>query len=804
MRYAFVYIFLFISLVSSQEKPNILWISVEDMSPVLGCYGDKISKTPIIDAFAQKSDLFTNAFATSPVCAPSRSCLINGLPASSQGTHHMRSFQKIPDYMTGFPTLLRRAGYYTSNNVKTDYNSSLWKTIIENSWDESSNKAHWRNRPQDKPFFSVFNIMTTHQSRTMVWPYEQFKTEVQNYLSKDNVNEASQRLVPPYYPDTEVVRKTQARFYDCVNLMDEQVGDLLNQLREDGLEKNTIVFFFSDHGSGMPRHKRALLDSGMKVPLIVHIPERYKTNHKVNVNSLVNFADFAPTVLKMAGVKVPDHMEGKDIYSSDVRNREYVFGHRDRVDEVRDMARSVRGKRFLYIRNFMPHLGYNQATGWPDLGEIRHEFYALNKDSVKLSPSLKHFISPNREVEELYDCIADPQNLKNLAKDESYRNKLQEMRQALKEEMLVKKDLGIFPEADMKSISVHKPLYEVIRKNDLEYEEILNQSFEVGIRSEKDFAQSLNSSNGSIRYWALIGLKGFKNLTKKTKSQINNLLNDSYSAVRIVAASILYNQDKSDFAKGVLEAELKSKNYLAKLHACRVIELFGNEAFETAMKEVEEEIKPFRSGPATVVKDGDADIAMFIGLSQDAYFKKLNSEWVSLFNGENLNGWHYKTSGEVKVENNAISLFSEKKNLWLQTKKTFKDFELKVEAKMPESGYNSGIGFRCTTEGKLHGFQCEVDQKKTGSIYAIGKGWINPLKKDGWEGFYKVAGNCYKPGDWNSYHIICRGNRIQVFVNGHKTSDITSDAFKEGSIAIQHHGKGDIHYFRNIYVKELR
>ena len=257
--YLYLIIFFFATLVSQgADKPNILWISVEDMSPVLGCYGDEQSKTPNIDAFAKISDLYTNAFATSPVCAPSRSCLINGLPASSQGTQHMRSFQKIPDYMTGFPALLRKVGYYTSNNVKTDYNSALWKTIIQQSWDESSSSAHWRKRPEGKPFFSVFNLMTTHQSRSMVWGYDQFQKNIQSQLSSDEINPSSEISLPPYYPNTPIVRKTQARFYDCVNLMDKQVGELLSQLKEDGLADNTIVFYFSDHGSGMPRHKRAL------------------------------------------------------------------------------------------------------------------------------------------------------------------------------------------------------------------------------------------------------------------------------------------------------------------------------------------------------------------------------------------------------------------------------------------------------------------------------------------------------------------------------------------------------------------
>jgi N-sulfoglucosamine sulfohydrolase len=800
----FTLVLLTISTLA-QNKPNILWISVEDMSPTLGCYGDRFANTPNIDLFATKSNHFMNAFATAPVCAPSRSCLINGLPASSQGTQNMRSFQKIPTYMTGFPTLLRQAGYYTTNNVKTDYNSALWKTIIDKSWDESSDKAHWRNKPNDKPFFSVFNLMTTHQSRTMVWPYKDFIKSVQNTLRSSKINSPEKVPLPPYYPNTAIVRKTQARFYDCVAAMDKQVGTLLEQLKADGLSEDTIVFFFSDHGSGMPRHKRALLDSGMKVPLLIHLPKKYQhlNSLKPKPERLVNFADFAPTVLSMAGIKAPDYMEGKDIYRKNGDDRQFIFGHRDRVDEVRDMARSVRGRRYLYIRNFMPHLGYNQTTGWPDKGSIRHEFYAL-KNSPELSPSLRHFISPTRTVEELYDCKNDPQNLNNLAKHSEHQTTLENMRAVLKNEMLQKKDLGVFPEADINRITTEKPMYEKLRETDLNYKEIVDQLFKVGVSTEEVYTTALNSKSGTIRYWALIGLSRFKSFTASTLKRLEDLLQDEYDSVRIEAAALLHGLDQRQEAVQTLLQVLSSNNYSAKLHACRAIELTGSQKFEDGMKLLAEETKDYRVGPATLVRDGDADLALFLGLSLNAYFKKISDSWQPLFNGKDLEGWHYTTPGEVKVENGSISILAKKKNLWLQTKKTFRDFELKIDIKMPPSGYNSGIGFRCTTTGKLHGFQCEIDQEKTGAIYAIGKGWVYPPKKDGWGKFTQHAGDCYKPAVWNKLHIICQGENIKVFVNGYKTTDVKSSAFKEGSIALQHHGKGDIHYFKNILIKELK
>ncbi|MEE3218890.1 MAG: sulfatase, partial [Planctomycetota bacterium] len=262
---------------AAEESPNILWITAEDMSAVLGCYGDDYATTPNIDRLAEQSVRYTHAFATAPVCSPSRSCLITGCYAPSLGTQQMRSAFPIPTHMQGFPALLRRRGYYTSNNVKTDYNTANWKQITAASWNESSNNGHWRNREdKSRPFFSVFNLMTSHQSRSMVWPHARFVKEVQSRLAAGEIHDPAQAPLPPYYPDTPVVRRTVARFYDCVTAMDKEVGALLKQLADDGLAEDTIVFFFSDHGTGLPRHKRARLDSGMHVPLLIRFPDKFK------------------------------------------------------------------------------------------------------------------------------------------------------------------------------------------------------------------------------------------------------------------------------------------------------------------------------------------------------------------------------------------------------------------------------------------------------------------------------------------------------------------------------------------------
>ena len=452
-RFLFSFLLLIGATASAAEQPNILWITAEDMSATLGCYGDEYATTPNIDRLAKQSVRYTKAFASAPVCSPSRSCLITGCYPPSLSTQQMRSGFAIPKGMRGFPARLRAHGFYTSNNVKTDYNTGNYAEIIKHSWDDSSATAHWRKRPDKaQPFFSIFNLMTSHQSRTMVWPYARFQKEVQSKLSPSEIHDPAKVLLPPYYPDTPLIRREVARFYDCVTAMDKEVGAILQQLAADGLAENTIVFFYSDHGSGMPRHKRALLDSGMHVPLMIRFPHKWQHlapgKPGTTTDRLVNFVDYAPTVLSLTGIPIPEAMQGQPFLGpKNTRPRRYVFGHRDRVDEVRDLARSVRDGRYLYIRNYMPHLGYNQPTVWPDNGEIRHEFYRLT-DEKKMTAPQWHFAAPTRATEELYDCQVDPQNLHNLADSRKHQTILNRLRAAHRKHIRDTVDLGFLPESE--------------------------------------------------------------------------------------------------------------------------------------------------------------------------------------------------------------------------------------------------------------------------------------------------------------------------------------------------------------------
>jgi arylsulfatase A-like enzyme len=620
---------LFLGLTYAQDRPNVLWITAEDMSPTLGCYGDKDAISPNIDRLSEKSLVYTRAFSTAPVCSPSRSCLINGLPATSQGTHNMRSAYTIPSFMTGFPALLRKAGYFTSNNVKTDYNSALWKEIIEASWDRQGDTAHWRDRKSDRPFFSIFNLMTSHQSRSMVWAYDKFEDEVQSKVSLEHRHNPKKIHLPVYYPDTPVVRKTVARFYDCVTAMDAEVGAILKQLKQDGLDQDTIVFFYSDHGSGMPRHKRALLESGMRVPLMVHFPEKWK--HLApevsvgNVGRLVNFADFGPTVLNLLGLDIPTYMEGKPFLGQQSEHeKNYVFGHRDRVDEVIDFARSVRSKKFLYIKNYMPYLGYNQRTAWPDLGEIRHEFYKL-EGKASLNAAQKHFIRSSRAVEELYDCEKDPNNLYNLATDSNYQIVLEEMRKALKQKVMTTKDLGYLPEPMLWDLSEKSTLYDFARR-DYPLEEIYAAATKVGMISEEEALEGLSSSHAAVRYWSCVALRALPVLSEKTKLKLRSSLKDPSIAVKIQIAENLAYAGELSKVKHIYKEALAHDNMSAVQYAARSIENLGSKAksLYKDMLKTDQRMKAIRP-PGTspvVVQPGRVDMAMFVSFSTEAFLKK--------------------------------------------------------------------------------------------------------------------------------------------------------------------------------------
>lgn len=425
-----------------RRLPNILWISCEDMSPDLGCYGSKYSHSPNIDRLATQGQRFTSVFSTYGVCAPSRSSIITGMYPASIGTQHMRSQGVPPPYVKCFPEYLRAAGYYCTNNVKTDYNFEA----PPSAWDESSNRAHWRNRPKGSPFFSVFNIVTTHESQIRV-DDDTFAGHLKRFAGEFRHDPAKAQL-PPYYPDTSVVRKDWARYFDLITSMDAQVGEYLKQLEEDQLANDTIVFFWSDHGRGLPRAKRWVYDSGIHVPLIVRWQGKLQPGSVSD--RLVSLMDLGPTALSAAGVKPPGYMQGRAFLGDhEGAAREYVHAARDRMDETYDIIRGVRDKRFKYIRNFQPGKPYAQYIDYMDQMPTLKEWRRLNKEG-KLEGPQKLFFLPEKPVEELYDTTADPHEVVNLAANPDQRATLERFRKELDRWMKDIQDTGLMPEEELK------------------------------------------------------------------------------------------------------------------------------------------------------------------------------------------------------------------------------------------------------------------------------------------------------------------------------------------------------------------
>ena len=432
-RYWFFVSIWFVYTGAGAQPYNILWITCEDMSPRVGAYGDDIVPTPNIDRLAREGVRYSRAFATYGVCAPSRHTLITGMYPTSTGAMAMRTWKRtsaldqitdpellaIPTYeatpppeVKCFSEYFRAAGYYCTNNPKTDYQ---FRNPIT-AWDENGTNAHWRNRPDKKmPFFAVFNNNTTHESGTFV-------------PRSPRVCEPQAIDIPPYYPDIPSVREDMARHYDNIAAMDKWVGEVLRQLEEDKLLDKTIIVFFSDHGDGLPRAKRWVYDSGIHIPLIVRWPTK-KDGGTVN-DQLVSFIDFAPTMLSIAGLTVPEHMQGRVFLGSDkAQPRKYIYAFRDRMDPAPERIRAVRDKQFKYIRNYRPELPYIGFVPYRDRATMMQDILKLMQ-SNQLKENQWQFWAESKPLEELYNLDEDPHEINNLAANPQYFKKLLELRQA--------------------------------------------------------------------------------------------------------------------------------------------------------------------------------------------------------------------------------------------------------------------------------------------------------------------------------------------------------------------------------------
>jgi len=440
-------------------QPNILWIVAEDLGPYISSFGDSTISTPNLDQLAASGVCYHNFYTPHPVCAPARASIITGMYANSIGASHMRTgpwfpgitnegikryAKSLPEGFTPyeavpppevrmFPEFLRSSGYYCTNNSKEDY--QFRKTMT--SWDESSCNAHWRNRQEGVPFFSVFNIEVTHESR--IWAKMDDSLWVKNDL---------QIPIPPYLPDTEVSKKDVRRMYSNILEMDARVGAILQQLEADRLMDSTIIVWYTDHGGPLPRQKRLLYESGIKVPMIIRFPEEQFKG--LQDNRMISFIDLAPTMLSLANIKPPDYMDGSAFLGPYVRTEEpqYVFGASDRFDELTDRIRSVRDNQFKYIKYFMPEKPMYLNVAYRKQMPIMQELLRL-RERDQLTDHQALWFRDQKPNEEMFDISNDPHELNNLAENPAYRNKLLELRQACEDWIISINDTGMKPELQL-------------------------------------------------------------------------------------------------------------------------------------------------------------------------------------------------------------------------------------------------------------------------------------------------------------------------------------------------------------------
>jgi len=589
--------FLFFFTVFGQEKPNILWITIEDTSPqFIGCYGNKDARTPVIDQLAKEGVRFTNAFSTGTVCSPSRSTIITGVPTYKMGTGHHRSSFPIPNSIKGFPYFLKTQGYYTSNNVKTDYNLANEKEFIEEAWNESSKSAGWWNKKEDQPFFAVFNFNESHQSRTMSMSFDWYIKNVREHLPKEDIVADTAFAMPPIYRDSPEMRKQMARVYNAIALTDIRIGELLQKLKEDGLYDNTIIFLYADHGEGMPRGKTNGIDYGYRVPFIIRLPEKYEHLSPWGIDGavtdeLMNFEDLAPTVLSLAGVDIPEYLKGRAVLGKErSQPSNHLLLSADRADNGPDMVRTITDGRYVYSRNFMPFLPQMRYIRYIEISDIANQMRSDLADN--LLDSLQKSLFEARPMEYLFDVKNDPWETNNLAEDKNFASVLQKKRKQLDEDLRNAKDVHFLPEYELGQISKTNTPYE-FREDDGQYpfEEIYTAASLSGKRDAftlKEQVQLLKGENPIVRYWAVTGLKSHpKENIKSFKMEIEAAMDDSYPPVAVLACAMAYDHFGNADAEQRLKQFCKSDNmHLALLALNSLLYFEQKQTFLETVKQV--------------------------------------------------------------------------------------------------------------------------------------------------------------------------------------------------------------------------
>jgi arylsulfatase A-like enzyme len=560
-----------VTSIRAAERPNFLVITWEDVSPHFGCYGDKLAHTPTIDRLAAEGVRFDKAFAVAGVCAPSRSAIVSARWPVSLGSQHMRSEVKLPPDFRCFPAYLRDAGYYCINPGKTDYN---FKAPAD-TWDVADKDGSWSHRKPGQPFVAVYNFEETHQGPSQRQSTADAKRAA---LPKKAIVTPEQVSVPGYFPDTPGVRQQLANVHNNIARADQLTGELLKKLREEGLEDDTIVIFYGDHGDGIPRIKTHLYHVSLRVPLIVKIPAKFRNKATPApgsaVDELVSLMDLGPTMLSLAGIQPPAGWDGRACLGEHAQAApRFLFGHRDRVDFSSNLQRAVHDGRWHYIRDFRPDLMPRPPSHSFEISAILQDSRRLHRAGTFTGPQAS-WLEKTGIIEELYDTQTDPHCLQNLATDPAQAERLATMRGALREWQLRVKDLALLPESVQARLASQHGRASAIPADLLSKLPDLADAPLHGKTARAALTTALDSANATERFWAVIGLGTVQ--ATESAAVLQKHLTDPDATVATAAAWSLHRLGHTDSASlEALRRGLKNRSPFVQLETLQLVHHIG-------------------------------------------------------------------------------------------------------------------------------------------------------------------------------------------------------------------------------------
>ena len=560
----FTFFILFSSNVFGVEPGpvNVVWIVIEDASPHIGCYGETLIKTPNIDRMSREGIRCSSAFVTAPVCSSSRSAMISGMYQSTLGVHNHRSqtssgkgggnkayydSYKVPKSVELIPELFRDVGYYVTNKSKTDYNFIPTSKLYHGS--------DWKKAPPNQPIFAQFQLKGGKNR------------SAQSHVDPNKV------ILPPYYPVHPELQKDWAKYLDSWVETDKEVGRILNDLKIAGRLNSTAVFLWTDHGVSHLRGKQFLYEEGIRVPMIIRLPGMQRAG--TVRDDLIEHIDVAACSLKLAGIKIPDNIQGRNFLAPNYKPRGFIFAGRDRCDETVDIQRCVRDSRYKYIRNFMSHVPHAQPSQYKDGKKIVQVIRGLHKEG-KLNEQQARPFAVRRPPEELYDLQSDPHELVNLAQKPKHQKKLDAMRKVLSQRMTETRDIGLIPEPILENVgreAGNKYLAFLDNDHSGQTRRLIDVISAGEANDDAKLLEYAKSSDPSTRYWAAVWL-GI-NETTEGKATLLKLTADRVSAIRVAASQALYRLGDLSKLKLLVE-HINDPNLLVGMFALRAIEELGD------------------------------------------------------------------------------------------------------------------------------------------------------------------------------------------------------------------------------------